>query len=112
LNAVIWLTKNKSVSELPALVLAGGELLLISTAVAADAIGDLVASGPENRTFKVLAVGGCTISLLFAALWYAANSALRDTGQPINVNMVTKGSTIVFVFTVLAAGSCKWLAKE
>ncbi len=80
--------------------------------MAADAIGDLVASGPENRIFKVLAVGGCTVSLLFAALWYAANSALRDTGQPLNASMVTKGSLLVFGFTVFAAGSCKWLAKE
>jgi hypothetical protein len=48
LNAVILLTKNKSISEVPVLVLAGGELLLISTAIAADAIGDLIATGSER----------------------------------------------------------------
>ena len=111
LNAVIFLAKNKSISEVPVLVLAGGELLLISTAFAADAIGDLIATGSDKRFRKVFAAGSCTVSLLFAALWYSANSALRDTGQQINATMATKGSMIVFIFTVLAAGCCKWLAK-
>jgi hypothetical protein len=67
--------------------------------------------GSDKRFRKVFAAGSCTVSLLFAALWYSANSALRDTGQQINATMATKGSMIVFIFTVLAAGCCKWLAK-
>jgi hypothetical protein len=112
LHWVVLLGQEKPLSGVWTAVLAHGELLLISTAIAADAIGDMVASGLRNEVGKVLAGGGCVLSLLFAALWYATNATMMDMGQPVKAQIMAEGSVAIFVMTVLAGGSCKWLAKE
>ncbi len=112
LRWVALLSQYMGVSNASTLVLARGELLLISTAIAADAIGDLVASSQRNRSAKILAAGFCVLSLLFSALWYATNSTIIDMGGSTNARIVAVGSVVVFVVTILAGGSCKWLAME
>jgi hypothetical protein len=79
---VYMLTDGKSPS-LPD-VLARGELLLISVALAADALGDLIASGPSNVGFKIAAGGGCLLTIVFASLYFAVVS----TKAAANVNVV------------------------
>jgi hypothetical protein len=112
LHGVVLLGQERPPSGIWTAILDHGELLLISTAIAADAIGDLVASGLRSEPGKVLAGGGCVLSLLFAALCYATNSTMIDLGHPLKAEVMTEISVLIFVVTVLAGGSCKWLAKE
>jgi len=92
-------------------VLGSGQLLLISTAIAADAIGDLICASIEYATLKIIAGGGCVIALMCGALWYAANSAMLEFGKPGRASTVTKGSLIIFLLTVISAGACKMLTQ-
>lgn len=110
-GVLLWSRETPS-RQIAVAVLAGGELLLISTAIAADAVGDLVGSGSTRTGLKLLVGGTCVISLLFAALWYAANSVLENTGQHANPHAVITGSAVVFICTVCAGASCKWLGEE
>jgi len=93
-------------------VLGSGQLLLISTAIAADAIGDLVCASIESATLGIVAGGGCILALMCGALWYAANSAMLELGKPGRASTVTKGSLIIFLFTIISAGACKMLTQE
>jgi hypothetical protein len=90
-------------------VLGGGELLLISTAIAAEAIGDLIASNEEKAVWKYISSGGCLIALIFSALWYAT---VRESGPTQNAATIVVGSVILFAATFVAALSCKFLARE
>src|SRR5437899_9488588 len=48
-----------------------GELLLISTAIGADAIGEMIPTGPTARNAKIVSAGSCIVLLIVSALWYA-----------------------------------------
>ena len=48
-----------------------GELLLVATALAADAVGGLIPTSTRLGAAKVLSAGICVILLLTTALWYA-----------------------------------------
>lgn len=90
-----------------------GELLLISTAIAADAIGDLVGTGRTSEAVKYLAAGACVLTILFGSLWYANISAIAHAGgvQP-KISRVCLGSLVVFLFTLVSSGSAKLVADE
>src|SRR6266516_6397335 len=49
-----------------------GELLLVSAAIAAGALGEviLVDVPSSRRLIKLLAIGGCTLLILFSSLWF------------------------------------------
>lgn len=103
---IYFLTINKLIT-LEAL-LARGELLLISVALAADAMGGLIASGKERPILKIMSGGGCLVSAFFASLYFAAVSS--NTG--VNASWVFWTSVIIFVLVLIAGASCKLLAED
>ena len=90
---------------------AHGELLLISAAIAAAAIGELVASGGRYQIAKIIAGGGCVLVLAVASLWFADISAPTSSGALVDYVRVSNASTVVFMFTVISSASCVVLSE-
>ena len=83
-----------------------GELLLISTAVAADAVGEMVPTGPTARKSKIVSAGSCIVLLIISALWYAVIQAHSyDPGK------ISESSLLLFLATLVAALGCQVLAE-
>jgi len=89
-------------------VISHGELLLISVATCAVAIGELIASGSRRSVLQVLAAGGCVITLISASLYFAYVSS---TTSP-NAEVVTRTSVWIFAFGLLASAFCIMLAEK
>jgi hypothetical protein len=84
-----------------------GELLLVSTSLAAEAVGDLIPTGPGAERVKIVSAGSCVILLIVAALWYALIQ-----GHAYRVSKISEGSIVLFLFTVMASACCKLLAER
>jgi hypothetical protein len=89
-------------------LLAHGELLLVSVAVAAAAVGELIGRGRRRVVFKLLAGGGCVATILFSSLYFAVVSE-RTVAHP---EVVARMSMLLFGLTIVASGSCIALAEE
>jgi hypothetical protein len=107
-NRVTHGSKSASV-ELIIDVLGRGGLLLISGAIAADAIGDLIGSGPEFISLKYASGGACLAVVLLSSLMYAG---IETITQPVRGDIVARWSWIIMVFTVVTAGCAKFVAED
>jgi hypothetical protein len=85
-----------------------GELLLITTTLAAAAIGELIPSGRDRGTQKLLAGGSCIVIVLLSSLLFAA---VQSRAHP-NGALTLVLSVSLFCGTILASGSCLYLAHE
>jgi hypothetical protein len=85
-----------------------GQLLLVSTAISADAVGELIGAGNEMRGIKLGAGGLCFLSMLFSACWYVMIQDHSDWP----VRKICYGSIVFFAATVVSSFSCKALAME
>jgi hypothetical protein len=85
-----------------------GELLLISTAIAANAVGDMVPTGPSASSAKIASTGGCIILLFISALWYAVVQAHPE----MKPDKISESSLILFALTLLAGLCCEILADN
>jgi hypothetical protein len=89
------------------------ELLIVSAALAADAIGKTL--GSEDDVNKIVRVGKtvcsrlCIILLSSASALYAYISSGDDIA--LNVHIYAVLSFGMFVLTVLVSGVCAWLAE-
>lgn len=93
-------------------VTSNGELLLISVALAAAAIGDLL--GKRNGTLtmpKLISSGICMLMLLIASFYYADISACRMSGQPIQDGVIASVSLISCACTLVCGGCCVALSE-
>lgn len=94
------------------LIFSHGELLLVSAAITATAIGELVASGKNKAIAKLISGGCCTVDLIVASYWFSLISTSISMSIPVNSKMVAQGSIAIFLFSVLASGSCIALSEE
>lgn len=69
-------------------VIIRGELLLITVALCAAAVGELLASGPSFQLVKIISGGASIIILLFSSLYFAQVSALYADGTQVRVKVV------------------------
>ena len=93
-----------------------GELLLVSTAILAEAIGELLVNDTVNRIFKVL-VSGLNLAVFgMACLLYATIvSAMNNTtpgSRKIDPETIAVISFIVFGWTMLTGIGSKWVAER
>lgn len=93
-------------------MLGRGELLLISGAIAAAAIGEIIASGEDHKVRKLFAGGGCVLVLALTSLWFADISTAYKAGTLIDEGVVAIGSLIIFLATIITSGSCVALSEE
>ncbi len=109
-HALQLATRGKPVSV--AAVTAHGELLLISVALAAAAIGDLLGSRNWTHSLsKLVSSGFCMLMLLLASFYYADICACRMGGQPIEDAVISKVSILSYLFTLICSASCVALSE-
>lgn len=95
----------------PADLSAHGELLLISAAIAAAAVGELLASGRRYQIAKIIAGGGSVLLLAVASLWFADISTLAPATPLVNYARVSNASFVVFGLTVVSSACCVVLSE-
>jgi ABC-type sugar transport system permease subunit len=88
-------------------ILGNGQLLLVSVAISAAALGELVLVEvlPLQRIMKTLAIGSCTLVVIIASLWFGDVSAAVQSKVPPDPRTISTGSVIVYVW---ALGSSIW----
>jgi hypothetical protein len=89
-------------------LLSQGELLLVSSAIAAAAVGELIGRGRRRPILQLFAGGGCIATVLIASLYFAYVST-RTAARP---TVVATTSVWLFVLTLIASASCVILAEE
>ena len=104
-SALVLLT-GQGISSITVL-LSGGELLLISSAICAGAIGEIVTSTNRNKIGRVLAGGGSVIILASSSFWFAH----IVSSESVNGDVVAWGSIYIFGLTVLTGMSCISLSE-
>jgi drug/metabolite transporter (DMT)-like permease len=85
-----------------------GELLLISTAIASAAVGELIPGGRDKATQKLLAGGCCILLVLVSSLFFATIQARQHP----DVLRIFTMSLWLFGGTLLASFSAVYLAWE
>jgi hypothetical protein len=88
-----------------------GELLLVSIALSADAIGDLIFStlhGTTRPLGRVVLTGVCLLLFGLEILFFA----LVQNNSRYNIDKISEGSIFFFVFTLLAGAIAKLVAIE
>jgi hypothetical protein len=90
------------------MLFAHGELLLISVAIAAEAIGGLMVSKSDKKLRKLLAGGASIMLLILASFWFAD---IVTEVEPLDVSFVASTSLIVFAVTLFTSGNCKLLSE-
>jgi hypothetical protein len=85
-----------------------GDLLLISTAIAADGLGDMIPTGSWATKSKIVSAGSCVILLFLCALWYAV---VQDHPS-YPTSKISESSLWLFGLTLVATFVCKLLAEQ
>lgn len=94
----------------PNTILAHGDLILVSVALLAGAIGDLVSDDKIKKPVKII-VGGSICFILVMSCLLFANVSLA-VSQNIDKNFVTVYSFVSFSWTVILGAICKWLVEK
>lgn len=109
-NAFMILVTGKELSLL--LICSNGELLIISAAISAAAIGELFSSNYPHQIPKYLAGGGCVISLCVASLMFAYIAGAAKSNVTLEGQVILNSSLIMFIFAILSSGSCIAIAEN
>jgi hypothetical protein len=110
LNLLGLLTRGKAPSI--SLLFSHGELLLLSSAISAAAIGELIASSRNYIVLKLISAGSNLIILYLSAYWYADIVNIYNSSTlSASPDVIASGSIIMFTFTIITSGSCIILAE-
>ena len=107
-NGLVLLTKG-NLFEIETLT-GRGELLLIAAAMAASAIGELIASGKTMASIKLIAGGCCLIVLSMASLYFAHVSYALMAKEFVDYLIVSKISINLYVASIVSSSCCIILA--
>lgn len=96
------------------LILGNGQLFLVSVAIAAAALGDLVAIEVSaiQRIMKTVAIGSCTLVVLISSLWYGDISAASQSQPAPDPRTISAGSVIVYFWALASSAWCLSLAAR
>ncbi len=84
-----------------------GELLLVSTAIGAAAIGELLGIKDTHALGKIIVGGFSFVTVLTQMAWYAYAS---DASRGLDGRYVAKFSIVFFVVTLFCSSACLFLA--
>jgi hypothetical protein len=82
-----------------------GELLLISTVIAAGALGRVFGAKTTHPYLELISGAGCLWLLLISSYWFA-DISVSKSGANINTKITSYGSAILFTVNILASGCC------
>ena len=88
-----------------------GELLIVSAAISAAAIGQLIGSGRNLILAKVFCGGFCVVMAVLVSILFGDFSSTIKSDGVIDPHRVTVISAIVFGFTIASSGSSVALAE-
>jgi len=91
-------------------LVSNGELLLISGAISAGALGHLFGSEGTMGLAEILSGGGCVWVLMIATYWFADVSELRKLNEGAE-KTIAVGSLIIFIFAVTTGSFCVLLGQ-
>jgi hypothetical protein len=90
-----------------AILTAHGELLLVATAVAGSAIGELITSRTgKKRSLKVICSGMCLLAIIMSSGWFADIASAHEASGLIDPSFIAYGSLTMMILALLAGGSC------
>ena len=92
-------------------ILGSGELLGICGALAATAIGDILAAKRRPRA-KMICVPISGIVVLVAVLWYCVVGLQIKTGTKVDKELVVFGSIVLYILTAITSAFCVALSDE
>jgi hypothetical protein len=92
----------------PEMLLARGELLLVSATLGAAALGELMPSGRDNAMGKLLASGASVLMIVLSSVCFASIQSRQspDSGPILVVSL------FLFAGMLLAAGSCMFYSHQ
>jgi hypothetical protein len=92
-------------------LLSQGELLLITAALCAAAIGELLGSDDKQKNWKIISGGASLMILIFSALIFSviSNQSLFSTSPDIDA--VKVASLIVYFCAFVSSGACVYLSE-
>jgi hypothetical protein len=94
-------------------VIGRGELLLISTAIGGGAIGEVIGTTKTHPVLKIIAAGGCILTVLMSAMWFAdILSAVEGQVSTLSGSIISYGSLIILGITIFAAAFCIILSER
>ena len=93
-------------------LLSHGELLLVSVCLAASALGEIIGSGSNFIRLKIVASGGCVITLTLSSLCFAFITALGILSHKFDIAIVTNMSISLYFFSVITSASCVYLGEK
>lgn len=102
LNMLILYTDSKPIHFFD--LFAHGELLLISVAIAADAVGDMIYSKKFEEVKHILYLCICFVIISISISWFAS---LGIGGAATNTSGFGTVSLVLFVSTIFVSGNCK-----
>jgi hypothetical protein len=102
LNMMILFSNNKPIAFFD--LFAHGELLLISVAIAADAVGDMIYGKKFERVRDVTCICVCFLIIIFAVSWFGS---LGIGGRTANISGFGLISLGLFATTIFVSGMCK-----
>jgi hypothetical protein len=106
-RAIIALFHKKPVSI--EAILLDGELLLVTAAINAGAIGELIGTANKRGLYQIVVVGASMVSLIFSCLLYAHIIATGSTG--LDEAIIYKTSIGLFGVTFIAGLNCIILSE-
>jgi hypothetical protein len=92
-------------------LLKDGELFLISAAVSAAAIGEVITKTASMLALRIFVAGSSLLVILATTVWFAyIESASRDN-ETLNTEAIATGSIALFVVGALL-GACAMIVAE
>lgn len=89
-----------------------GELLLVSAAISASAIGKILLIGStEASILKLIFGGSCVLMLMITSAWFADISTRTDLKENMNDKAISKISIIIFFLTIFVSTVCVVLTE-
>jgi hypothetical protein len=93
-------------------ILGRGDLFLITCGLAAAAIGEVIASGTERITYKVVCAGACLVIVLFTASAYGRIADRVEFKMLFQPDAVAIRAIFYFIGTMIASTFCLALGQK
>jgi hypothetical protein len=106
LNLLILFAQNKPIYFFD--LFAHGELLLISIAIAAGAMGDMIYSKRFERVRDIASICTCFIIILFSISWFASLGIGGKASNTVGFGII---SIVLFIATVFVSGNCEAIVE-